>query len=222
MSGWARLSQSDQLREICLFLLIWGEAANLRFMPELLHTIFEVARSHVPDGAPTSTPPADVEPGAFLRRVVRPIYDAIKEADSTAKMRSGHLYDKENYDDWNESFWRRQGGLMDLRTVEGNVCIFAQASPDRWAYFQNADWGQFFHTKARKSHREKRWWSCLLAANRRVFLLHFVTFFFLVLWTMPSIEVSPLAVASSACRQYAPRSLGERSADQSASASALA
>jgi 1,3-beta-glucan synthase len=193
MSGWVRLPQSEQLREICLFLLIWGEAANLRFMPELLHTIFEVVRSYVPDGLPTSTPTADVEPGAFLRRTVRPIYDAIHEADRTAKLRSGHLHDKENYDDWNEAFWRRKGGLLDLRTVEGSVCIFAQAPPDRWAYLQNADWHQFFHSKARKTHREKRWWTCLLAANRRVFLLHFITFFFLVFWTVPSIEVRLLA-----------------------------
>lgn len=43
--SWVRLSTAQQLGEICLFLLIWGEAANLRFMPELLYAIFEFART---------------------------------------------------------------------------------------------------------------------------------------------------------------------------------
>jgi hypothetical protein len=33
LGGWVQLSTSQQLDEICLYLLIWGEAANLRFMP---------------------------------------------------------------------------------------------------------------------------------------------------------------------------------------------
>ena len=43
---WVRLTTSQQLREVLLYLLIWGEAANLRFMPELLCFLFEIARAH--------------------------------------------------------------------------------------------------------------------------------------------------------------------------------
>ena len=33
---------------MALFLLVWGEAANLRFMPELLFFLLEMMRSYVP------------------------------------------------------------------------------------------------------------------------------------------------------------------------------
>lgn len=180
LSGWVRLSTSQQLDELCLYLLIWGEAANLRFMPELLHTIFELARTHEAANQAAS--------GAFLRLVVQPVYQTIVKA-CTAKARTGHSYDTENYDDWNEAFWRRQRGLSDLCTADG-IGIFAQPPPDRWACLLRADWERFLLTKTRKTHREMRWWSCLLAANRRVFLLHIITFVCAAAWTMPSIEAS--------------------------------
>jgi 1,3-beta-glucan synthase len=182
-----RLSISQQLDEICLFLLIWGEAANLRFMPELLHTIFELARTHVPE-TKGGAPPSSAVSGSFLHRVVQPIYKTIVKA-GTAKARTGHSYDTENYDDWNEAFWRRQRGLSELCTAEG-VGIFAQPPQDRWACLLRADWERFLLSKTRKTHRELRWWSCLLAANRRIFLLHFVTFVGVAAWTMPSIQAS--------------------------------
>ena len=120
MSSWVRLSTAQQLHELSLFFLIWGEAANLRFMPELLYTLFELARAHVPDTASTTSvvssaaPPAgglaagvsgsrrlwdgaigvarraaslrrstnaSAEPN-FLAQVVRPIYEALREARS--------------------------------------------------------------------------------------------------------------------------------------------
>ena len=33
--------------------------------------------------------------------------------------RHGHSYDVENYDDWNEAFWRRERGLDELYTRDG-------------------------------------------------------------------------------------------------------
>jgi hypothetical protein len=125
--------------------------------------------------------------------VVQPIYKTIVKA-STAKARTGHSYDTENYDDWNESFWRRQRGLSDLCTVDG-VGIFAQPPSERWACLLRADWDRFLLSKTRKTHRELRWWSCLLAANRRIFLLHLVTFVGVAAWTMPSIQASPAQAA---------------------------
>ena len=35
-----------QLHRLMLYLLLWGEAANLRFMPEMLCFLFELARAY--------------------------------------------------------------------------------------------------------------------------------------------------------------------------------
>ena len=44
-NAWLRPDTPELLREIGLYLLLWGEAANLRFMPEMLCFLFELARS---------------------------------------------------------------------------------------------------------------------------------------------------------------------------------
>ena len=45
----------------------------------------------------------------------------------------------------------------------------------RWRASLQADWHQFFVPRDVKTHRELRWWSGLLAANRRYFLLHILS-----------------------------------------------
>ena len=58
MATWVQLNTQQQLEEVALLLLLWGEAANLRFMPGMLYFIFECARAWEPapaaaaDGAP--------------------------------------------------------------------------------------------------------------------------------------------------------------------------
>ena len=52
------ISRAICLQEIALHLCIWGEAANLRFMPELLYFIFEVSRAYFTIEDPASPPAA--------------------------------------------------------------------------------------------------------------------------------------------------------------------
>ena len=49
------------------------------------------------------------------------------------------------------------------------------APPSRWPLLLRADWPRFFR-RCPKTHRERRWWGCLLAANRRIFLVHALGF----------------------------------------------
>ncbi|KAM0068509.1 putative 1,3-beta-glucan synthase [Helianthus debilis subsp. tardiflorus] len=97
-----------------LYLLIWGEAANLRFMPECLcyiyhHMAFEMYGILVGNVSPMTG--EDVKPAyggdeeAFLKEVVSPIYQVIaKEADRSERGKSEHSQWR-NYDDLNEYFW---------------------------------------------------------------------------------------------------------------------
>ncbi|KAF3326591.1 callose synthase 12-like protein [Carex littledalei] len=110
-----------------LYLLIWGEAANLRFMPECLCYIFHhMARdlNRLVDGyidEYTGQParPAFSGENAFLHNVVIPIYEVVKaEAESSNKGTKPHSKWR-NYDDINEYFWssdvfKRLGWPLDL------------------------------------------------------------------------------------------------------------
>ncbi|KAK7358027.1 hypothetical protein VNO80_17326 [Phaseolus coccineus] len=106
--------QQRKLLYMGLYLLIWGEAANLRFMPECLcyiyhHMAFELygmlAGNVSPMTGENVKPAYGGEEEAFLRKVVTPIYDVIaKEAERSKKGRSKHSQWR-NYDDLNEYFW---------------------------------------------------------------------------------------------------------------------
>ncbi|XP_050944379.1 callose synthase 1 isoform X4 [Cucumis melo] len=112
-----KIQQEVQQRELLymgLYLLIWGEAANLRFMPECLcyiyhHMAFELYGMLAGSVSPTTgehiKPAYGGEEEAFLKKVVTPIYDIIsKEARKSKDGKSKHSQWR-NYDDLNEYFW---------------------------------------------------------------------------------------------------------------------
>ncbi|KAE9584923.1 putative 1,3-beta-glucan synthase [Lupinus albus] len=106
--------QQRKLLYMGLYLLIWGEAANLRFMPECLcyiyhHMAFELYGMLAGNVSPLTGEPVKPAYGgeneAFLTKVVKPIYDTIaKESKRSYKGKSKHSQWR-NYDDLNEYFW---------------------------------------------------------------------------------------------------------------------
>ncbi|KAL6200723.1 hypothetical protein ACLB2K_030504 [Fragaria x ananassa] len=106
--------QQRKLLYMGLYLLIWGEAANLRFMPECLcyiyhHMAFELygmlAGNVSPMTGENVKPAYGGEEEAFLKKVVTPIYKVIaEEADRSKRGKSKHSQWR-NYDDINEYFW---------------------------------------------------------------------------------------------------------------------
>ena len=97
-----------------LYLLIWGAAINLRFMPECLsyihhHMAFELYGMLAGNVSPMIgehvKPACGGEEEAFLKKVVTPIYEVIaKEVDRNERGKSKHSQWR-NYDDLNEYFW---------------------------------------------------------------------------------------------------------------------
>ncbi|XVF14474.1 hypothetical protein REPUB_Repub09cG0063300 [Reevesia pubescens] len=104
--------QQLQLIYIALYLLIWGEASNIRFMPECIcyifhnmaNDVFETLYSKVhpvSDRSQTAAPDHEY----FLRTVITPIYKVLlKEARKNKEGRASHSR-WSNYDDLNEFFW---------------------------------------------------------------------------------------------------------------------
>ncbi|CAN6481516.1 unnamed protein product [Victoria cruziana] len=110
------IQQEVQQRKILymgLYLLIWGEAANLRFMPECLCYIYHFMAFELygmlsgnvsPMTGETIKPSCGGGEEDFLKKVVQPIYDTI--AQEAEKSRNGSKHSQwRNYDDLNEYFW---------------------------------------------------------------------------------------------------------------------
>ncbi|RDX80504.1 putative callose synthase 6, partial [Mucuna pruriens] len=108
--------QQFKLIYIALYLLIWGEASNVRFMPECLcyifhhmcHEVYNILEKS-PSRATRSTELIEGHDGEyFLREVITPIYEVLrKEAKRNNKGKASHT-NWRNYDDLNEYFWSKQ------------------------------------------------------------------------------------------------------------------
>ncbi|XP_052178586.1 callose synthase 7 isoform X2 [Diospyros lotus] len=107
--------QQLQLIYIGLYLLIWGEASNVRFMPECLCYIFH-SMAGVVHGILFSNAPVNrgtystalYGEESFLHEVITPIYEVMrKEARRNKGGKASHSAWR-NYDDLNEYFWSQK------------------------------------------------------------------------------------------------------------------
>nr|CAD1827802.1 unnamed protein product [Ananas comosus var. bracteatus] len=109
--------QEVQQRKILymgLFLLVWGEAANVRFMPECLCYIFHNMAYELHGllaGNVSVVTGENIRPSyggddeAFLKKVITPIYRVIEREASKSKNGKAPHSAWCNYDDLNEYFW---------------------------------------------------------------------------------------------------------------------
>ncbi|KAL8460435.1 hypothetical protein ACS0TY_032101 [Phlomoides rotata] len=105
-----------ELLYVCLYLLVWGEAANLRFLPECLCYIYHhmaIELNYILDGRVDESTgqlfvPSTCKQYGYLDFVVTPIYTMIK--GEVARSRNGTAPHSawRNYDDINEYFWSRK------------------------------------------------------------------------------------------------------------------
>lgn len=105
--------QQLKLLYIGLYLLIWGEASNIRFMPECICYIFHYMADEMNQILFSDTQlvtgeayeVASRKEEHFLQEVVTPIYEVLqKEARRNKKGKASHAAWR-NYDDLNEYFW---------------------------------------------------------------------------------------------------------------------
>ncbi|KAG6554695.1 hypothetical protein Mapa_003714 [Marchantia paleacea] len=117
--GIRRRHESNEQKEllyVSLYLLIWGEAANLRFMPECLCFIFHhmcgelnrILDRSIDDSGQYMQPASGGIQNGFLQKVIRPIYAVVKaEAQECRAGKNPHSAWR-NYDDMNEYFWSKR------------------------------------------------------------------------------------------------------------------
>ncbi|XP_062151561.1 callose synthase 12-like [Alnus glutinosa] len=112
-------SAADHRREllyISLFLLIWGEAANLRFVPECICFIFhnmamelnKILEDYIDENTEQRFLPSLSGENAFLNCVIKPIYETIRPEVQSSKDGTAPHRVWRNYDDINEYFWSKR------------------------------------------------------------------------------------------------------------------
>lgn len=190
-----------QIAEVAAYLLVWGEAGNVRFMPEVLYFVAElllVADMPGSDGVyGDPLPIVGVETGTpfqsnlFLAKVVRPIYNVVfdelydcvevdkQDGKDLKKMRRGFdTYlppDAANYDDWNEFFCDPQRLSQGLVLDDGSQ-LFDKPHGHRFAMLHRVDWATSLNRYETKTHREVHSLWGVFASTHRVWLLHAAMF----------------------------------------------
>lgn len=178
------LTEQDYIVQVGLYLLIWGEANNLRFMPECICFIYKTALDYY-----NAERAANAEPAskcAFLDRIVTPLYEFIR--DQQYKLKDGQWIrrDKDHsdiigYDDINQFFWLPEN-ISKIKTFQGQK-LLSFPREERYTHLKDANWKKVFY----KTYCEKRTWIHLLPNFSRVWIIHVSMF-----WFYTSFNSSPL------------------------------
>jgi 1,3-beta-glucan synthase len=195
------MSQYDRLRQIALYLLCWGEAGNVRFVPECLCFIFKCADDYY--RSPECQSRVDPVPeGLYLNSIIKPLYRFMR--DQGYEVLDGKFVRKEKdhediigYDDINQLFWYPEGlaKIVLGDNVRLNRCLqlifstFAQTrlvdiSPaQRYMKLGRVDWNRVFF----KTYFEKRSMAHLLVNFNRIWILHISVFYFYTAFNSPKV-----------------------------------
>ncbi|XP_027169139.1 callose synthase 10 [Coffea eugenioides] len=104
------INRDRKLFLVSLYFCIWGEAANVRFLPECICYIFHhMAReldAILDRGEADPAPSCTNEDGvvSYLKQVICPIYETMQDEAQGGNTGKAHS-EWRNYDDFNEYFW---------------------------------------------------------------------------------------------------------------------
>ncbi|KAF6751110.1 1,3-beta-glucan synthase [Ephemerocybe angulata] len=170
------MSQYDRLRQIALYLLCWGEAAQVRFMPECLCFIFKCADDYYrsPECQNRVEP---VPEGLYLRTVIKPLYRFIRDqgyevVDGRFVRREKDHQDIIGYDDVNQLFWYPEGIARICLNDKSRLIDLPPSQ--RFIKFDRVDWNRAFF----KTYYEKRSYGHLLVNFNRIWVIHIALFYF--------------------------------------------
>ncbi|KAF5348770.1 hypothetical protein D9756_009724 [Leucocoprinus leucothites] len=179
------MSQYDRLRQIALYLLCWGEAAQVRFVPECLCFIFKCADDYY--RSPECQNRIDPVPeGVYLRSVIKPLYRFIRDqgyevVDGKFVRRERDHEDIIGYDDVNQLFWYPEG--IARITLRNKTRLVDLPPSQRFMRFHEIDWDRAFF----KTYYEKRSFGHLLVNFNRIWVIHVAMYYFYTSFNAPRI-----------------------------------
>ena len=178
---------ASYIEDSLVFLLIWGEASNLKHLPECLcylyHKMMQENISNFSQGISSTT-----YPGYYLDMVVTPIYDVI----ASSLKKSGDNEYKKTYDDFNEFFWspkclkyKMHDNAEDVES--GNISQDLNVLNDNCN--ESNECISLGIKEATKTYLEKRSWLHPLLSVHRVIEWHIITFTLLMAWAFSNLLV---------------------------------
>ncbi|CAL1710231.1 unnamed protein product [Somion occarium] len=179
------MSQYDRMRQIALYVLLWGEAAQVRFVPECLCFIFKCADDYY--RSPECQNRIDPVPeGLYLRSVIKPLYRFIR--DQGYEVVDGRFVRREKdhesiigYDDVNQLFWYPEGIARITLTDKTRLVDLPPSA--RFMKFDRIDWNRAFF----KTYYEKRSFGHLLVNFNRIWVIHIAMYWFYTAYNSPTI-----------------------------------
>ena len=182
-----RMSQYDRVRQISLYLLCWGEANQVRFMPECLCFIFKCADDYLNSTACQNLV-EPVEEFTYLNNVITPLYQYCR--DQGYKIQDGKYIRHERdhnkiigYDDCNQLFWYPEG--IERIVMEDKSRIVDLPPAERFLKLKDVAWKKVFF----KTYKETRSWLHLLVNFNRIWVIHITAFWFFTAYNSPTLLV---------------------------------
>ncbi|KAH8881437.1 glycosyltransferase family 48 protein [Thozetella sp. PMI_491] len=180
-----RMSQHDRVRQLALYLLCWGEANQVRFMPECLCFIFKCADDYLNSPA-CQNMVEPVEEFTFLNSVITPLYEYIR--DQGYEILDGVYVRRERdhnqiigYDDCNQLFWYPEGIE---RIVMADKSKLVDVPPaERYLKLKDVNWKKVFF----KTYKETRSWFHLLVNFNRIWIIHLTMYWFYASFNAPTL-----------------------------------
>jgi len=182
-----RMSQHDRVRQIALYLLCWGEANQVRFMPECLCFIFKCADDYLNSPACQNLV-EPVEEFTYLNNVITPLYQYCR--DQGYEIQDGKYVRRERdhnkiigYDDCNQLFWYPEG--IERIVMEDKSRLVDLPPAERFLKLKDVNWNKVFF----KTYRETRSWLHMLVNFNRIWIIHITAFWFFTAKNSPTILV---------------------------------
>jgi len=180
-----RMSQAERIRQIALYMLCWGEANQVRFMPELLCFIFKCADDYVSSEAGQRFQ-GEVEEGTYLNNVITPLYQYIR--DQGYEIQDGKYIRREKdhakiigYDDMNQLFWYPEG--IERIVMEDKTRLVDVPPSERYQKLKDVAWKKAFF----KTYKETRSWFHMLVNFNRIWVIHVTVFWFYTSFNSPTL-----------------------------------
>jgi 1,3-beta-glucan synthase len=179
-----RMSQHDRVRQIALYLLCWGEANQVRFVPECLCFIFKCADDYLNSPACQNLQ-GEVEEFTFLNSIITPLYSYIR--DQGYEIQDGKYVRREKdhssiigYDDVNQLFWYPEG--IERIVLEDKSRLVDIPPDQRYMKLKEVAWKKVFF----KTYRESRSWFHMLTNFSRIWVIHLTAFWFYTAYNSPT------------------------------------
>ncbi|RSM06045.1 1,3-beta-glucan synthase component FKS1 [Fusarium oligoseptatum] len=182
-----RMSQHDRVRQIALYLLCWGEANQVRFMPECMCFIFKCADDYLNSPACQALV-EPVEEFTYLNNVITPLYQYLRDQgyeilDGVYVRRERDHKNIIGYDDCNQLFWYPEG--IDRLVLQDKSKLIDVPPAERYMKLKDVHWKKCFF----KTYKESRSWFHLIVNFNRIWIIHLTMFWFYTSHNAPTLLV---------------------------------